>query len=68
MKLVTSQNVICPYEHYYDGSKEVNRIQSGSFQDRCYAAGLRVQNGPGWLSRTLSDITNTEPEKVLKYM
>ena len=32
----------------FDGGKQYNRIQKGSFEHRCYAAGLRVQNGRTW--------------------
>ena len=31
-----------------DGGKQVNRIQSGSFQHRCMTAGLSMILGPGW--------------------
>ena len=47
-----------------DGGKQINRIQSGSFEHRCYAAGLRVQNGSQWLGQTLSKITKEKPGKV----
>ena len=30
----------------FDGGKAFNRIQRGSFQYRCYGAGLRFQLGP----------------------
>ena len=33
---------------YFDGGKLYNRVQSGSFEARCYAAGLRFQNGVQW--------------------
>ena len=32
----------------FDGGKQYNRIQKGSFEHRCYAAGLRIQNGCQW--------------------
>ena len=48
----------------YDGGKQFNWIQSGSFENRCYAAGLRLQNGPSWLKETLLNATNIEPGKV----
>ncbi len=35
----------------FDGGKMYNRIQRGSFQHRCYGAGLRVQLGAGWASK-----------------
>ena len=31
---------------YFDGGKVYNRVQSGSFEGQCYAAGLRFQEGP----------------------
>ena len=48
----------------FDGGKQINRIQSGSFEHRCYAAGLRVQNDSQWLGQTLSKITGEKPGKV----
>ena len=38
-----------------DGGKFYNRIQSGSFQTRCMAAGLRLQIGTDWVSRLWLD-------------
>ena len=35
-----------------DGGKQINRIQSGAFQHRCMAAGLRLTLGPGWIAET----------------
>ena len=35
-----------------DGSKQINRIQSGTFQHRCMAAGLHLTLGPGWIAET----------------
>ena len=35
---------------YFDGGKVYNRVQSGSFEGRCYAAGLRFQEGPQWIT------------------
>ena len=35
-----------------DGGKQINRIQSGAFQHRCMAAGLRLTLGPGWITET----------------
>ena len=31
-----------------DGGKQINRIQSGSFEHRCMAAGLSITLGPTW--------------------
>ena len=36
-----------------DGGKQINRIQSGSFEHRCMAAGLSMTLGPGWIEDTL---------------
>ena len=36
----------------FDGGKEYNKMQSGSFEGRCYAAGMRVQAGPTWQLET----------------
>ena len=33
-----------------DGGKQINRIQSGSFQHRCMAAALRLTLGPTWIA------------------
>ena len=39
-----------------DGGKYFNRVQSGSFQHRSMAAGLRVQYGPGWTTSILNQM------------
>ncbi len=31
-----------------DGGKQYNRVQGGSFEHRCYTAGLQAQHGPQW--------------------
>ena len=35
-----------------DGGKQINRIQSGSFEHRCMAVGLSMTLGPGWIEDT----------------
>ena len=45
----------------FDGGKQINRIQSGSWQHRCAGAGLRQNLGPAWGPKVWKDITNTEP-------
>ena len=35
-----------------DGGKQINRIQSGSFQHRYMTAGLSMTLGPGWIETT----------------
>ena len=32
----------------FDSGKQYNQIQKGSFEHRCYAAGLRIQNSCQW--------------------
>ena len=48
----------------YDGGKHFNRVQSGSFQTRCYAAGLRIQSGPQWQGEVLEKTTDEAPNQV----
>ena len=48
-----------------DGGKVVNRVQSGSFQHRCTATGLRVQLGPSWGVSTWEKVTGLEPGSIL---
>ena len=43
-----------------DGGKQYNRIQSGSFQHRCYTAGLQAQHGPQWKMKYWEE-TMSEP-------
>ena len=50
----------------FDGGKQFNRIQSGAFEGRCYAAGLRVQVGPTWQLQTLEHATGVSSGKVLE--
>ena len=40
---------------HFDGGKVFNRVQSGSFESRCYAAGLKFQEGPQWPIRNPLD-------------
>ena len=50
----------------FDGGKVYNRVQRGSFQHRCYGAGLRFQLGPDWATKVWSQITGEEPGEVMK--
>ncbi len=50
----------------FDGGKEFNRIQSGAFEGRCYAAGLQVQIGPTWQLQTMEHTTGVSSGKVLE--
>ena len=51
-----------------DGGKFYNRIQSGSFQNRCMAAALRLQIGPGWVSEFWRKNIGEPGEYQLKFM
>ena len=39
-----------------NGGKQINRIQSGSFEHWCMAAGLSMTLGPGWIENTLEHL------------
>lgn len=49
----------------FDGGKVYYRIQRGSFQHRCYGAGLRFQLGPNWAPKVWPQITGEEPGEVM---
>ena len=49
---------------YFDGGKQYNRIQRGSFEARCYAAGLRVQSGTKWVAELWEKSTGEKPGEV----
>ena len=48
----------------FDGGKQINRVQSGSWQGRCAGAGLRQNLGPNWGPKTWTDVTGTQPNVV----
>ena len=48
----------------FDGGKVFNRIQRGSFQNRCYGAGLRFQLGPDWVPQAWKHVTGQNPGEV----
>ena len=48
-----------------DGGKQFNRIQSGSFEHRCTAAGLATQHGPNWTTSFWTAATKREAGPVL---
>ena len=48
----------------FDGGKQYNRIQKGSFEHRCHAAGLRVQNGCQWPIKFWEEATKEKPGEV----
>ena len=50
----------------FDGGKQINRSQSGSWQARCAGAGLRMNEGPSWGPKAWEKITSTLPSKTFK--
>ena len=50
----------------FDGGKQVNRSQSGSWEGRCAGAALRVNEGPAWGPTCWEKATNTEPSECFK--
>ena len=48
----------------FDGGKQYNRVQSGSFEGQCYTAGMRVQAGPSWQLEALEYATSSAPRNV----
>ena len=48
----------------FDGGNQYDRAQSGSFEGRCYAAGMQVQAGPTWQLETVEHILGEVPGKV----
>lgn len=53
----------------FDGGNQYDCVQSGAFEGRCYAAGMRVQAGPTWQLDTLEHVTGETSGKVsLQYI
>ena len=50
----------------FDGGKQINRSQRGSWQGRCAGAGLRLNLGPGWGPVTWEKATKTTPSATFK--
>ena len=50
---------------YFDGGKIYNSIQSGSFQSRCFAAGLKFQKGPQWINHVYVEYSGHAPLQPL---
>ena len=50
---------------YFDGGKVFNRVQSGSFESRCYAAALKFQEGPQWITHAYQESTGQSPTRTL---
>lgn len=50
---------------HFDGGKVFNRVQSGSFESRCYAAGLKFQHGSEWITQVYQETTGHSPPQAL---
>ena len=50
----------------FDGGKQINRSQSGSWQARCAGAGLRMNEGPTWGPATWGKIVSAPCETFTK--
>ena len=50
----------------FDGGKQINRSQSGSWGGRCAGAGLRCNEGAGWGPSMWKTAVCTEPSDVFK--
>ena len=50
---------------YFDGGKIFNRVQSGSFESRCYAAGLKYQKGSHWITCAYQESTGQSSPSAL---
>ena len=48
----------------FDGGKQINRSQSGSWQARCAGAGLRFNEGAAWGPNTWQKILSRPPSDV----
>ena len=48
----------------FDGGKVVNRIQSGSWESRCYGAGLEKSLGKSWGPQTWERVTDSSANRV----
>ena len=48
----------------FDGGKQINRSQSGSWQHRCMGARLRHNEGPAWGPQTWGNLFNEPPNSV----
>lgn len=48
----------------FDGGKQINRSQSGSWQARCSGAGLRYNEGPAWGPAAWEQVTGESANQV----
>ena len=52
----------------FDGGKVINRSQSGSWEFRCYGAGLKQNKGKHWSPKTWKEVTKSNPNQVFTDM
>jgi len=50
----------------FDGGKQINRSQSGSWEGRCAGAGLRQNLGPAWGPEAWKSATGSEANSVFR--
>ena len=50
----------------FDGGKQINHSQSGSWEGRCAGAGLRQNLGPAWGPVTWKSATGSEANSVFR--
>ena len=51
----------------FDGGKQINRSQAGSWQGRCAGAGFHCNEGAGWGPTAWQKAVHTEPSSVFKF-
>ena len=51
----------------FDGGKQINRCQAGSWNGRCAGAGLRCNEGAGWGPSVWKKAIDSEPSDVFKF-
>ena len=49
----------------FNGGKQINRTQRGSFEGRCFGAGFCFQNGAGWHENIWQKCTGRQSGLVL---
>ena len=50
----------------FDGGKQINRSQKGSWQSRCAGAALRMNEGPSWGPKCWHKITGMQPSSTFE--
>ena len=50
----------------FDGGKQINRAQRGSWEGRCAGAALRVNEGPEWGPTCWEKVTNSVSNQTYK--